>query len=49
MANGGRLVVEHAQPEVRAFGAEIVEHGGEVGELGAGCGLSHGMTPPVKV
>ena len=39
VADGGLLVVEHAQPEVRAFGAEIVEHGGEVGELGAGCGL----------
>ena len=38
-ADGGLLVVEHAQLEVRAFGLEFVELVGEVGErVGAGCG-----------
>ena len=37
-ADGGLLVVEHAQFEVGAALRELVELGGEVGELGAGGG-----------
>jgi len=38
-ADGGLLVFEHAQAEVGAFGLEIVELVGQVGErVGAGCG-----------
>ena len=36
VADGGLGVVEDAQAEVGAAGAEVVEGGGEVGELGAG-------------
>ena len=33
VADRGLLVVEHAQLEVGALGAEVVEHGGEIGKL----------------
>ena len=36
VADRGLLVVENAQLEVRALGAKFVEHGGEMGKLGAG-------------
>jgi hypothetical protein len=48
MANGRLLIVEHAQPEVRALGAEIIEHGGEMGKLGAGRGLGHRNQPQTE-
>ena len=48
MAHGRLLVVEHAQPEVRAFGAEIVENSRQMGELGAGRGLGHGNQPQTE-
>ena len=35
VANRRLLVVEHAQLEVRALGAQFVEHGGQMGKLGA--------------
>ena len=38
VANRRLLVVEHAELEVRAFGAKLVENGGEVGKLGARSG-----------
>ena len=36
VADGGLLVVEDAQAEVGAAGAQVVERGGQVGELGRG-------------
>ncbi len=45
VANRGLLVVEDAELEVGAFGAEFVESRGQVGELGARSGLIHGDSP----
>ena len=42
VADRGLLVVEHAQPEVGAAGAQVVERGGEVGELGTRGSLRSG-------
>ncbi len=47
VAHRGLLVVEHPQFEMRAFGAQFVERGGQVAELGTGklradIGLNHG-------
>jgi hypothetical protein len=37
------LVIQYAQFEVGALGAQLVERGGQVGKLGAGRGLAHGV------
>jgi hypothetical protein len=42
------LVVQNAQVEVRALGAQFVQRGGQVGKLGAGSGLGHGDSPQRK-
>ena len=41
MTDGGLLVIQNAEPEVRAFGAEFIEGGGQVGKLRAYGGLGH--------
>ena len=43
VANRRLLVVENAQFEVGALGAQFVESRGQVGELRARCGRSHGV------
>jgi len=43
VANRRLLVVEDAQFEVGSLGAQFVERGGQVGKLGAGRGLAHGV------
>ena len=45
VADGGLLVVENAQLEMRALGAQFVHGGGQVGKLRAGSGLGHGGKP----
>ena len=48
VANRRLLVVEHAEIEVRALGAQLVKNGGQVCKLGAGCGFCHGGAPTHK-
>ncbi len=45
VADRGLLVVEDAELEAGAFGAEFVENCGQMGQLGARRGLSHGYLP----
>src|SRR5208282_54607 len=45
VADRGLLVIEDAQLEVCAFGAQVVECGGEVSELWARGSLRHGVAP----
>ena len=42
------LIVEDAQFEVGALGAQFVERGGQVGKLGAGSGVVHRYAPQSK-
>ena len=48
VAHRGLLVVEDAELEVGALGAQFVEHGGQMGKLGARSGLCHGDSPQTE-
>ena len=45
VADGRLLVVENAEAEMRAFGAQVVERGSQVGKLRTRSCLSHGDAP----
>ena len=45
VAHRGLLIVENAELEIGALGAQFVEGWGQVGELGASSSLGHGYVP----
>jgi hypothetical protein len=48
MAYGGLLIIQHPEVEIGPPGAEIVENGSKVGELGARISLCHGDVPQTE-